>query len=114
MRDVRLPALEKWLARSDLSRVPGRGAYAWLAEASALPDPPPYAAVALAGEDEPREGAWMRADPGHLRINRDLVSLYDAATLDIAPAEAEVLAAALQALFRDDDLEFVVPAPERW
>ncbi|QJR11482.1 hypothetical protein DSM104443_02559 [Usitatibacter rugosus] len=114
MREARLPALEKWLARADLSRVPGRGAYAWLAEASALPSPPPYAAVALAGEAEPREGPWMRADPVHLRINRDLVSLYDASTLDLSTGEAEVLAAALQALFKDDDLEFVVPAPERW
>jgi len=114
MREVRLPALEKWLARADLARVPGRGAYAWLAEASALPDPPPYAAIALAGEGEPREGPWMRADPVHLRINRDLVSLYDASTLDLSAPEAEVLAAALQALFKDDDLEFVVPAPERW
>jgi hypothetical protein len=42
------------------------------------------------------------------------VSLYDASTLDLSAPEAEVLAAALQALFKDDDLEFVVPAPERW
>jgi hypothetical protein len=114
MREVRLRALEKGLARADITRLPGREALTWLAEAAGLPAPAPYAAIALAGDDAPREGVWMRADPVHLRIDRDLVALHDASNLDVGPEEAQVLVAALQALFRDDGLAFVAPVPDRW
>ncbi len=114
MRGVRLPGLEKWLARAAIAREGARGAYAWLAGDWGVAEPVPYAAIALAGDDAPRAGTWMRADPVHLRIERDLVALHDASVLDVGAEEAAVLVAALQALFRDDGLEFRAPVPERW
>ena len=82
MRALRLPALEKWLARADLESVPARGAAAWLAAEYALPSPPAVAAISLAGEGEAAAGAWMRADPVHLRIDHDYLKLHDASVLD--------------------------------
>lgn len=111
---LRLPALERWVARADVARRPEKSVVALLASAFALPSPPPVAAIALAAEREPREGGWIRADPVHLRIEQDAVALHDPAVLDITRAEADSLLAALQALFAPDGLEFHAPSPERW
>ncbi len=114
MRAARLGSLEKWLARADIERLPMKGAWAWLGAQYGLAYPVPHAAIALAGEGGPLEGTWMRADPVHLRIERDLVALHDASVLDVTEDEAAALVAALQQLFRSDGLAFAVPAPDRW
>ncbi|QJR15468.1 hypothetical protein [Usitatibacter palustris] len=114
MRGLRLPGIEKWLARSTLARVPARGGDAWLAAEHGLAGEVPHAAIALAGDAGPREGTWMHADPVHLRINRDAVALHDASVLDIGAHEARDFVAALQALFRNDAFTFIAPAPDRW
>jgi hypothetical protein len=118
MRDLRLPGLERWLARADLERGAASTAAACLASAYALQSPPPVAAVSLAAEDARRlreaPGAgWLRADPVHLRVERDRLTLHDAAVLEVTCEEAEALVAALQSLFAPD-LEFHVAAPDRW
>ncbi len=113
-RALRLPALEKWLARADVRTVPGHGATAWLASEYGLPSPAPVAAIALAGEGEVAEGAWMRADPVHLRVDHDCLKLHDASVLDVRRDEADALAGALQDHFRQDGLEFRAPSPDRW
>ena len=114
MRALRLPALEKWLARADMETVPVRGAAAWLASEYRLPSPPAVAAIALAGEGQTAEGAWMRADPVHLRIDHDYLKLHDASVLDLGRGEADALASALQEHFRQDGLEFRAHSPHRW
>lgn len=114
MRALRLPALEKWLAAAELARGPARGALEWLAQAHGLAEPAPVAAIALAGEGREARGTWLRADPVHLRIERDAMVLHPAATLAIEAHEAEALVATLQAHFREDGLEFASPDPERW
>jgi hypothetical protein len=114
MRELRLPALEKWLARSEMARETTTRAYDWLAAAFGLPSPAPVAPVSLAAESGAREGAWLRADPVHVRIESDRTALHPAAVLGIARQEADALVAALQAHFRGDGLEFVSPSPERW
>ena len=114
MRELRLPWAERWLARADAQRVAIRGLDAWLARAFALAEPPPVAAITLAADDAPREGAWLRADPVHLHIGQDAVSLHDATVLGVTREEAAALVAALQAHFASDGLEFIAPAPDRW
>lgn len=114
MRNLRLPALERWVARADVARRPEKSALELLASAFALPSPPPVAAIALADDQEPREGGWIRADPVHLRVEQDGVALHDPAVLDITREEAGRLLARLQALFAPDGLEFRAPSPERW
>ena len=110
----RLAALESWLARGNTRRLPHRGLTAALAASFGVPDPVPVAAITLAADDAPRPGTWLRADPVHLQVGQDAVALHDASMLDVTPAEAAALAAALQAHFASDGLVFSTPAADRW
>ena len=103
-------SLEKWLARADIEReaMPAMG---WLARAFGLEDIP---VAALERSADAAPGAWMRADPVHLRIQGDAVHLYDSSALQVTAAEASELVAALQSHFACDGLEFSAPSPDRW
>lgn len=114
MAGLRLPWVERWMARGETQRLPLIGADAWLARAFLLPGDAPVAPVTLAGDDAPREGAWLRADPVHMRVGQDSVTLHDASILAITRPEADALCAALNAHFAADGLELVAPHPERW
>ena len=114
LADLRLPALERWLARADCARRPERDLAALLANAYAIATPPPVAAVTLCADEGRLEGNWLRADPVHLRVGQDAVSLHHSAVLGITRDEANALVAELQAHFASDGLEFRAPTPERW
>src|SRR5260221_94002 len=114
LRAIRLPALEKWLARGAWRREPPRGAVEWLAGRFGVESRAPVAAIALAGEGSKAEGAWLRADPVHLRIDTGQVRLHGPAALEVEAAEAHALVGALQAHFVADGLEFRELAPDRW
>ena len=114
MRALRLPLLEKWLASSDIARVEAKTAHDFLAGEFGLPTPVPVAPVTLAGEGANPEGAWLRADPVHVRIAPNGATLHSAAVLDIDREEAEALVAALTAHFAGDGLQFRAPSSERW
>jgi len=62
----------------------------------------------------PAEGEWLRADPVHLRADRDRVVLFDASVLDLQVEEAQSLVALLNTQFGEDGLQFVMATPERW
>ncbi len=114
MRALRLPTLERWLARADTALEPVTSAEAWLDRAYELPAHAGRAAIALAGEGRPHAGAWLRADPVHLAIEGDALIVHDPAVLEVRPDEAEQIVASLQALFAPDGLAFEAPAPDRW
>ena len=111
--DRRLPNLERWLARAELTREDAAGAEAWLARRFGL-EGLPVAAVTLAFDEAPQPGAWLRADPVYVRVERDTLVLHDASVLGIEPDEARALVAALRELFTTDGIEFHVPRPDRW
>ncbi len=113
-RALRLPALERWLARADVAIAPARGNAAWLAAEFGLEAPLPIAPVARAGERAGAPGAWLRADPIHLRIDGAALVVHDASVLEVAQPEADALVAALQSVFAEDGLAFEAPAPDRW
>jgi len=114
MRALRLPALERWLAAADVERKPG-GATAWLAGRFGLPSPIPAAPIALAAErNGASAGAWLRADPVHVRIGQTSAVVETGARLGIDADEAAALTAALSVHFREDGLAFVAAAAERW
>jgi len=106
----RLRSLEKWLARADIER-DAVGAVGWLARGFGLEDIP---VAALERSADAASGAWMRADPVHLRIQGDAVHLYDASALQVTAAEAGELIAALQSHFAADGLQFTAPSPDHW
>src|SRR5690349_11235344 len=114
LRALRLPGLERWLARADVATVPERTAEAWLASRFGLAAPAPFAAIALAGDRAPHEGAWLRADPVHFRVDRDHATLHHTAILDVGDDEADALAAALRSHFASDGIEISAVTPDRW
>jgi hypothetical protein len=114
LRSQRLAALESWLARGHVRRVPQRGLEAALSAAFGLPGPAPIAAVTLAADAGSGRGTWLRADPVHLRVGQDAVALQHCAFLGVTRDEANALVAALQQHFTSDGLEFHAPTPERW
>ncbi len=114
LSQLRMPALERWLARGDTARRPERGLVDLLANAFSLAAPPPVAAVTLAGDRVRMEGGWLRADPVHLRVKQDAVALHHSAMLGVTREEANALVAELQRHFGVDGLEFHAPVPERW
>ena len=114
MRQLRLPALEKWLVRGHVSRVEAKGVEPLFAKSFGLAEPLPVAAITLASDDEPREGTWLRADPVHLRIDQQAVALHHGAMLGVTRDESTTLVAALQSLFAADGFEFLAPGVERW
>ncbi|MFC4158160.1 hypothetical protein [Chitinimonas lacunae] len=112
--DLDLPGLRALLGRADLAETAGSSPEALLrgwfgAEAVGAaqlglrldwPDAPP--------------GFWLRADPVHLRADRDAVLLLGHGGLGIDPSEAEALTGALNRLFGADGLHFYAPHPDRW
>lgn len=116
MREARFARIEKWLARAHVRREAQGGLAHWLAAQFGIGPPVPFAPIALAGEARTGSegGAWMRADPVHLRIVEDHLELHPAGGLDIDAAEADALVAALASHFAADRLEWNAAAPDRW
>jgi len=58
------------------------------------------------------EGCWLRADPVHLRLQRDqLVLLPD---MEVSAGESAQLCSALNNHFSGQGVEFFAPHPQRW
>ena len=111
----RAPALELLLARGRRSATPPATLEDWYANAFGLAGAPlPAGALsALACGLEPGSAHWMRADPVHLRADRDRVLLFPGRDFALAEEEAAPLVAALNAHFAG---EFSVHAlrPDLW
>jgi len=96
------PALEMLLARGRRSNGQGGSLEIWLGGAFGLNEPDsgdlPIAAGALTAHAhglDPGADLWLRADPIHLRADRDQVLLMPNQAFSITAGEAEGLAAAL-------------------
>ena len=114
LRAARFPWIERWLARADAAEQPGGDATQWIARAHGIAEPPAVAAIALAGEGRRSEGAWLRADPVHLRVENDGLVLHDASILSLGIDEARELTGALNAHFAHDGFAIEALAPDRW
>jgi hypothetical protein len=57
-------------------------------------------------------GCWLRADPVHLRLQRDRVLML--ANPDIGADEANAMCASLNRHFAGQGMEFFAPHPQRW
>ena len=128
--DLPLPALEKMLARgtstgpsalnaaagparTDVSGTPLENHLCKLfgvpCQAGALAPIAPLSAV----YDGLGEGCWVRADPVHLRLQRDKLILVPN-VVDVSEAQAGQLCAALNRHFAGQGMEFIAPHPQRW
>lgn len=112
-------SLARWLGRGTRLRdVPSGYERMLLALAGYLLDPAedaPVAALARLGEGQsPQSGWWIRADPIHLRADRDRLILFPPAVLDLTAAEAISLADACNPLFAGDGWRLEALHPRRW
>ncbi|MGZ8230906.1 MAG: hypothetical protein ACXW2A_13095 [Burkholderiales bacterium] len=112
-----LPSLSKLVARARRERFAALAPEAWLCQAFEVENQQdwPVAALTLQHDGgDPALDYWMRADPVHLRIDRESLMLADASLFGIEQSEADGLVAALNAHFAEDGLHFEARTPKRW
>jgi len=109
---LKLPALEKLLARALSAPLPAESLEAWVCGAFGVADQAIAAVTLQADGMEPSAAYWLRADPVHLRIQRDQLILQSDVRLDAG--EAAQLCASLNAHFAGEGLRFFAPHPQRW
>jgi hypothetical protein len=61
-----------------------------------------------------RVGAWLRADPAHVRADMASARMLACGDLGLTVAEAETLVASLRVLFGDEGFPISAPVPSRW
>lgn len=113
-----LPALEKMLGRGYSETLDPDSLEDMLCRQFEIPLPKdgssgdtPIAAVSAAF-DGLSAGYWLRADPVHLRLQRDQMLLL--AHSEISAEEAGQMCASLNEYFAGQGMEFFAPHPQRW
>jgi hypothetical protein len=107
---LRLPALEKLLARGQESAEAAILPEDWLCAAFGVHAVAPVRAAAD-GLDV-SNGYWLCADPVNLQLHRSQMMLMP--EVGATPEEATALCAELNAHFLAADMQFFAPHPQRW
>jgi len=111
--EARLEAAEILLAKGRRTATSTVFTEDWLAARYEL-EQPSLAAFSLLGDGgNPGDGLWLRADPVHLRVDRDTLVLADTAVFSLDMDEATALVVSLNAHFAPG-LEIHAPYPQRW
>jgi hypothetical protein len=116
-RDLKLPALERLLAKGRRQHAEARSSEAWLCEQFSVDrqaDWPAAPYCLLADGGNPGTQHWMRADPVHLKFEGNRLVLADSGVFSVSQQESESLTDGLNAHFSDDGLMFYPLRPERW
>lgn len=111
------PLLQKLLARGDREVARCEDEAAWLCEQFGVERQVdwPAAPIALAGAGvDPGQDFWLCADPVHLQVNRDRLTLVAPESLSITAGEAVALCAALNTHFVSAQLTFLAPQARSW
>ena len=112
--DIRIDAGETLLARGRHQSAPSHSTESWLCEQYGLEDAAAGSAFCLLGDGrQPADACWLRADPVHLRIDRDELVLADSTAFAITDAEARALTDSFNAHFAPA-LQLDPVHPERW
>ena len=111
--DLPLPALESLLGKGRSEILAPVALEDLLCEMFGLPcrDDAPIAPISAAF-DGLAAGCWLRADPVHLRLQRDQMLLL--AHSEISAEEARQMCASLNEYFAGQGMEFFAPHPQRW
>ena len=114
-----LPTLETWLARAEAQAGPPRGFEPALfqyfgAETPTEGDLPVAAVTRVLDMGVIDNGWWLRADPVHLRPERDRLVLTDSQALDITQDEANRLVAEIMEHYKTDGWLLKAARPGRW
>ncbi|MBA4142229.1 MAG: phosphoglycerate mutase [Nitrosospira sp.] len=121
-RDLPLPGLENMLARNSRADDDTKGIEAWLCSAFNVAKQLdwPVAPITLktdgAEHMQAEDSYWIRADPVHLRIDRNQIVLADSRVFPISSHEAGELTSLLNRHFAGEnpDLAFLPLQPDRW
>jgi hypothetical protein len=116
LEGLRLPSLELLLARGRRTTDEPASLERWLAHAFGADDEEEIPAGALtlaASGGAAGEATWMRADPAHLKLNRDELILVPATAFGVAASDAEALTETLNRHF-SGELTFYPINGERW
>lgn len=112
-----LPALETFLGKGDTRSAPAEGYEAWLCEVHGIQkqqDWPLAPVTQMADGGIVGDDYWLRADPVHLRVDRDRLVLADSSAFELSQAEANELTGTLNAHFIADGVVFYPFRPDRW
>ncbi len=117
--EVGVPALERILACADQEETPGNDLSTTLFSLFGMAAQPdrdlPEGAVNYLGSGgAPGETCWLRADPVHLRPDRDRLLLFSPELLDVEQAEADEIAGQINAHFAAEGLRLETPLPAHW
>jgi hypothetical protein len=118
-QDLSLPALEDFLSRARPSNMDGRGLEQTLFKLFNLSvgrgDDIPVAALTRQWEAQDAGGYWwLRADPVHLRADRDRIVMLGNRMLDISAEECRELALELNRHFSAEDWMLDAANARRW
>jgi hypothetical protein len=111
--DLSLPALQKLLGRGHgevLVPAPLENLLCELFDIPSQGDAP--IAPISAAFDGLAAGCWLRADPVHLRLQRD--QMLALPIMEISAGEAGQMCASLNGHFAGQGMEFIAPHPQRW
>ncbi|HEY1069634.1 MAG TPA: phosphoglycerate mutase [Thermomonas sp.] len=112
------PALARALGRADRAHHDAGESAQLARHLTLLPLGWPAAALTRlldTGEGDARQGAWLRADPAHVRPDINGARLLGVgATVGMDQADVEALLPALRPLFGDAGLQLDAPHPARW
>lgn len=111
------PFLRRMCGRGLPQHFPAIDAETWLCQAFEVgkqQDWPVAALTALVDGIATETGAWLRADPVHLQIQRDRTLVLAAPALEITAAEAAALSATLNTHFAADGITVTAAQPSRW
>lgn len=115
------PVLRRWLARAEREEnlpSPYQRLLLTLADCPLASDQDvPIAPLAWAGEVGgvvDTECWWLRADPVHLRADRDQLLLFALDEVEVSAADASSLVHSLTEFYAADGLRFFAPDPYRW
>jgi len=115
-RDLELPALTRILARARAHRAAPLTSEAWLCQAFEVEPQQdwPVAPLTLALDGgEAGDRYWLRADPVHLKVERNRVLLVEPALFDVTIDEAQAFAGVLNAHF-GEEVSLEARAAKRW
>ena len=110
--DLRVPALEKLLARGRSELLGIDTLEAWLCHRFGVDENAIAPVTLLADGLQPGSSYWLRADPVGISIQRDQITLKSDITL--SAAEAAQLCDNLNTHFSAEGFRFHAPHPQRW
>ena len=116
-RGLEVPSLRRLLARADAQKFAPITPEGWLCQAFQIEREQDWPIAPLTLEldgGHPDDAYWLRADPVHMKIERDRLLLVDNALFELRDEEAQPLAKALSTHFERDGLSFHAPHPKRW